>query len=610
MKDFKSVIAEVKQAYNIVDYIETSGINLSRAGTNKWKGLCPFHSEKTPSFVVDENFQNFMCFGCGAKGDIIKFAEETEHLDFIEVIKKLAEEKNITLDFDNTTDESSIDYKSLRLILKDTANFYVSKFRKLEKDHPARTQITDRGLSVRKVIYGYAPENRTSLYTHLKNRGYSDELMAQVGVINIYENGGISDFWNGRLMFIITDVRGRPIGFSGRKLYENDKRGKYINSKDNPIFDKGNSLYNLSKANETARKEKTIYISEGQFDVSAFIEANIPNVVASSGTAFTEKQALICRRIVGENGKIIFAFDGDKAGIEAALKVFKNIPILHSQSLVIVFPDNQDPSDYRKEHGNKQFRQYVETNSIPMIQFVLDEIAKKYDLDNELEKNKYIKESVKAITQISSNTLKEFYIKKIALNALTSLDVIRTAFKNENKNIKENKETFEIDKIEENENIEENSLIYKIINNPLYDIYARMIRLAIENEKLLDKLPKMISFIPKDLQELVKEISNAKPPFIAEKFKDSETFKFIISKDDWFPLVSLMSDEEIFSHFKFLFNKAQSFEKEKREERVYRKISKIISSKSNNENDLELLKFALLKEKEVLKGNSEKNNKR
>lgn len=598
-KEFKTIVAEVKQAYNIVDYIESSGISLSRAGTSKWKGLCPFHPEKTPSFIVDENFQNYMCFGCGAKGDIIKFVEETERLDFGDVLRKLAEDKNIQVDFDNS-ENSKIDYKSLRMVLKDTALFFISNFKKLDDSHPAKQEILKRGLSLNKVNYGYSLEDRKSLYNFLKKRGYSDQLMEDAGVVIKFENGNISDFFNGRLMFIISDVRGRPVGFSSRKLYESDKRGKYVNLKDTVLFDKGDSLYNLNHARKTASEEKMIYVVEGQFDVSAFIEADVKNVVASSGTAFTEKQALNCRRIIGEDGKIVFAFDGDKAGVEATMKVFKHIPIVHSQSLVVLFPENSDPEEFRRKEGNEAFKEYLDNNKIPMIQFVLDEIAKKYNLDNELEKNNYVNEAVKVLAQIPSNTLRDSYIKRVALTAFVSVDTIRMALRNYKKNVQQTVKK-KIENAVEEEVVEtvNNDLIEKIINDPLYDIYARMIRLAITNEKLLPKLGKLEQFVPEDLQQLVRELSTAKMPLIPEMFEDSEVFEFILNKEGWFELVPVMTDEDIFNHFKFLFNRSRNYIKTSKANAVRRKIAAAIEN--SNKDSVELLKFALQQEEKVLK---------
>lgn len=597
-KEFKTVVAEVKQAHSITEYIESSGVSLVRAGTNKWKGLCPFHSEKTPSFIVDDNFQNYRCFGCGVNGDIIKFIQETEHLDFMDVLKKLAEEKNIELEFGEKS-SSSIDYTSLRKILKDTANFYVKNFRRLPNDHIAKQEVLERGLSLNKTHYGYALEKRTSLYDHLKSQGYSDDLIVQAGVVTKFDNGNIVDFWNGRLIFVITDIRGRPIGFSGRRLYEGDRRGKYVNSKDGVLYNKSESLYNLSNARVEASKSKKIFVTEGQFDVAAFVEAGMVNTVASSGTAFTEQQALSCRRIVGETGRIIFAFDGDRAGRDAALHVFNQIPIVHSQSLVVVFPEDKDPSDYRAEYGDEEFIEFIDENTVPMVEFVLDEIAEKFDLDEELEKAEYIKEASEILRQIASNTLREVYIKRVALTSFVSVDVIKKSIKEVDRGVRKRSHGPEELTHTEVEEVVDSPLINKILTDPVYDMYARMIKLAVHNEALLSRFPSLVKFLPEDLREFGEELSNTRPPLIPEKFEETDLFEFIVNQDGWFPLSSLMSDEELFTHFKYLFNRVKGLEKEKNAKSVRRKISKILE-KTIHPDDLKLLKHALRKESEAL----------
>lgn len=592
-KDFKQVVADVKSSYDIVEYIEKSGVTLSRAGTHKWKGLCPFHTEKTPSFIVDENFQNYRCFGCGANGDIIKFSEKTEHLEFMDVLRKLAEDKNIELDFDNT--DKKVDYKSLRELLKDTANFYVMNFKKLPANHPARTEVTDRGLSLSNNHYGYAPEYRKSLYNFLKDRGYSDDLMVNAGVITKFDNGSVSDFWNGRLMFIITDIRGRPIAFSGRKLYENDTRGKYVNSKDTVLFDKSNSLYNLNNAREEGSIKKELYVTEGQFDVSAFMEAGLKNVVASSGTSFTNEQALLCRRIVGENGEIIFAFDGDEAGINAALKVFKNSPIIHSQAFVIKFPDDLDPSDYRLKYGNDEFLKFLD-NKIPIIQFVLEEEAKLYDLETEIGRSNFIESAANVLSLISSQSLKELYMRRVALMAFVSLDVIRATLSN-NKTLPDS-ESIIVNKDEVFEDNYDNELINLIERDEMYDLYARLLRLSISNPGMRDKLKMIVKFFPDGLKQVAHEVVEIQPPFLPEKFTESEVMEYLIMKDDWFPLAYLMTDDDVMTHFKFLYNKVVKLRKFRRENFVRHQLSKSIGQSNND--SVDLLSYVLQKEEEEI----------
>lgn len=430
MSDLKNAIAQVKLAYDIADYISSSGVTLRPAGVNKQKGLCCFHNERTPSFTVDTHFQNYRCFGCGANGDIIKFVQAYEHLEFFDALKKLAEDKGIDLNLDG--EKSSIDYTSLRKAMRSVANFFYAEFKKLDDDHPAKQEVANRGLDSRKFLYGYAPNGRQTLYRHLKSEGFSDEVILQTGACSQYtkDDGSktpISDFWRGRLMFYITDVTGKPIGWSGRKLYEDDQRGKYVNSRDGILFDKSASLFNIDKAKEKAVADKTVYVNEGQFDVAAMSAAGLTNAVASSGTAFTEKQGLMLRRLVGEDGRLIFCFDGDSAGRAAAQKVFETVPIIHGQAYVVSLPDGYDPCDYRLENGDEALVQYINDNTVPLVEFILDQVAAGYDLHSEIEKSQYVSAAARVLATLSSNVLKEAYSRHVSLISFTSLDVVKGA---------------------------------------------------------------------------------------------------------------------------------------------------------------------------------------
>jgi len=601
----KASVTEIKTAYNIADYISQAGIQLKQNGVNKWKGLCPFHNEKTPSFIVNEYFQNYRCFGCGANGDLLTFVQEYEHLDFYSAIQKLAADKGITLSI--SSEESGIDYTSIKEVLKETANYYVSEYRKLNKEHPARQQVIERELNERKLFYGYAPEKRRSLYDLLKNKGYSEEIMMQAGVISRFEKDGkisYSDFWNGRLMFIITDIAGKPVGFSGRKLYENDSRGKYVNSSDGPLFDKSSILFNLSNAKKKASEEKTIYITEGQFDVASFVEAGLTNVVASSGTAFTEKQGLICRRLVTESGKIVFCFDGDKAGIKAAEKVFQTIPMIHSQAYVVIFPKDQDPCDYRLQNGNEGLVKFVSEKEIHIIEFMIDQVSKKYDLKKEIERSKFLDEAARVLKSVNSLSLREVYTKKVALEAFVTIEtvknVIETAQPFDMNSHSSKEETSSVSSRPNLEEIDQTELVKKIKENETYQIAIRLISLSLLDSEFLQALKKSIHIIPKDLVPLVKEIVTKVTfdrPIIPEIFTHSELMKSIMSKN-FFPLIHLMDREDQKEQFMHLFYTLKGMEQEKEILRVKMNISNILEN--SNEEDVAFFISALNKEKEEL----------
>lgn len=602
-KDFKSLVAEVKLAYNIVDYIQQSGVQLKQKGM-KYSGLCPFHNEKTSSFYVDENYQNYKCFGCGAAGDLLNFVQKQENLDFFEALKKLAEDKGIEVDIEGT-EGSSIDYKSLRACMKATANFFYNEFNKLDENHVAKKEITERGLSVKnKMLYGYAPEGRKTLFNFLKEQGFSEETIVTTGVCKKSEKGIFYDFWQGRLMFFITDITGKPIGFSGRKLYETDNRGKYVNSSDTPLFDKGASLYHIDGAKKTASDEKEMFVVEGQFDVSAFVEAGVKNVVASSGTAFTEKQGMIIRRLVTESGRIVFAFDGDTAGVAAAVKVFKNVPGIHDQSYVVSLPENQDPCDYRLEHGSEKLVEYVNKNAKPMIEFILEATSEDYDLDSTLGRSRYVDAACKVLKTISSASLRDVFIKKVSLDSFTSVESIREVLsKAEPIEIYSSKVNEEDKKEDENERpkfdegteVDQNSIIQQIQTDAVYNVAARFISLSFMQRKFIPHLIKSHDLIPTNMQSIIEDLKTLdyNEKIVPEQFELSQVISNIFATN-FFPLAHLMTPSIQKEQFIYLHRYLRSREATISKNKVRSKISRILEQSNNN--DVYFLEKALAKE--------------
>jgi DNA primase catalytic core len=589
-KDFKSIIAQVKLAYNLADYIQQSGIQLKSSGVDKWKGLCPFHNEKTPSFVVNDQFQNYRCFGCGAHGDLLSFVENYEHLDFIDALKKLAEDKNIEITIDSS--EQKFDYKSLRAVLKDSANFFYREFRKLPEDHAAKKQILSRGLSLDGMRYGYAPEGRKTLYKFLSSRGYSDEVIQQAGVCIKFEGqNGLFDFWHGRLMFFITDITGKPVGFSGRKLFESDKRGKYVNSPDGPLFDKSSVLFHLSDGKKKASEENTIYVAEGQFDVASLVEAGLENSVASSGTAFTDKQAMICRRLVSDSGKIVFCFDGDSAGQSAARKVFSHVPIIHSQAYVVSFPDNEDPCDFRLKNGNEALRKYVSEKKVPIVEFVLKYVASKYDLSSEVEKSHYIDEAASVLKTVSSDSLREAYIKTVALEAFISTSAVKKAVIAAS-SLSTFVEKEPAEKVSEDEQISDDETTEAFI------LSSRLLALTFDDKRFMVPLAKMKKYLPKSIVSIAREFSSMNSPVvIPENFENSDLSRRILESQELVRIKQMTEDEKK-EYFVYLKKRLENLSKNKKRDFVQTRIFKILESSPNL--TTKDLKKALEKEEEAL----------
>lgn len=555
-QNFREILAEIKAAQNIVDYIQGSAVALKPSSAGKFKGLCPFHGEKSPSFYVDENFQNYKCFGCGVSGDIIKFVQEYENLSFIESVKKLAELSGIEYETDDS--EPGFDYRAIRNCVAATHKFFTGHFNRLPDDHKAKREVLEgRKLPLDSMEYGYAPEGRDNLYKYLKGKGFSNEVMLQAGVVSEWKDSGkISDFWHGRLMFTITDPTGKPVGFSGRKLNEEDKRGKYVNSSDGPIFDKGALLFNQSEAKQEAKRAATIYVAEGQFDVAAISASGLPNVVASSGTAFTRKQVLMCSRMVGDAGKIVFCFDPDEAGKKAAYKIFSIAEDLQGQCYVVSLPDGEDPCDFRKDHGADALKEALETSAVSIVDFVLDVIAERYDLKDPAQASRYLEEAAIVLKSVSSPSLRSTYAKRVALSSLMSISTVEEAIDRAKSSkelpqraVRRSEEDEEEGQDERSDFLthsqKEEKFLEDLATSRSKDACARLLQLALQERSLIPDLLKIADY-PRPFAAIAREVAKLPEgsPIIPERSKVPLILETVIAQD-YFPYLKLMDEQDI-----------------------------------------------------------------
>lgn len=613
-RSLKDIIVEIKTVYDIAEYMRGAGIQLQPNGTDKWKTCCPFHKEKTPSFIINESHQFYKCFGCGVHGDIISFVETYENLTFMDSITKLAQDKNIEIDLQET--ENTVDYKSLQKILKHSANFYYKKFTELDPNHEVRKQISDRGLSENKgLVYGYSPAGN-ALYKSLSKAGFSDDLILQSGVCRKSENNGnIYDFFRRRLMFIITDRYNKPVGFSSRKIYEDDTRGKYVNSTDSPLFHKSKVLYNHYLARKTAGNEKTVYIVEGQFDVAAFIEAGLENVVASSGTSFTAGHIQECRKLVGNDGKFVFCFDGDTSGVKAAQNIFLNYPDEHSDSYVVMFPEGKDPCDYRLEEGNEALIELV-SSPVTLVEFMLKTAKENYDLTSIVEKSNYVDHGARIIKCVTNPTIRENCIKYLSLVSMSSVSEIREAVNNA-KPLELNTDTNEQDTPDKSttERImaNEKDLPEEVIKpdytkmveglkqyveaDEYYDYSVRCINLGLmrpawrksllnvhQKEKLF---PKFFNQFFEDLEKL-----SEREHIFPELFENNELADYLM-QDDFSSFYKFMSFNELKHHYIYLHDCLVSLKNERHNEKIYNRAEELLRSEGGS--DVEYMKDLLQK---------------
>lgn len=616
--NFKSAVAQVKEAYSIEDYIANDGVVLKQNGASKLKGLCPMpnHNEKTPSFSVDTQFQNYYCFGCKESGDIIEYVQVTQNLSFWEALELLASGQGIELK--SKSDEPYVDYGSLRAIVKDTALFYVAHFKKLSEDHPAKRQIIERGLSLDTMRFGYAPEKRRSLYDFLSKRGYSDDLIHQSGVCRKSQSDSFYDFWNGRLMFTIADIQGNPIGFSGRKLFDSDDRGKYVNSTDTPLFNKSKALFNVSQAKKEAGKQKEIFVVEGQFDVAAFIEAGFSNVLASSGTSFTESHAATCSRLVsGENGRVVFAFDGDQAGVKAAERVFQTCPNLHTLAFAVPFT-NGDPCDMRQEKGNEEFQEFISSAQVPLVDFVLQNLEDRSDLSSMTGRAKYVKSAAELLASVKSRPILDSAIRRVALHSVSAhASVVEEVVKARKKVVTKPKSTsvdegeplppspdeYEDDPefVESDEVNNEEDILEKISNDQHYSLAARFVAITVRFPKLRKSLVNAKDLLPEGLQTFSVDMKSIldedeKKRILPEHFTDVKVAKKLLSQD-FMPHLNSMSSEEIVSLYKRLGRKLKDQSIKQDEESLHGRIAQTLGAGNNA--TVEDLKRALALEQKL-----------
>ena len=350
-------------------------------------------------------------------------------------------------------------------------------------------------------------------------------------------------------------------------------------------------------------------MTEGQFDVASFHESNMANTVASLGTAFTERHGLVCRRLVTETGKIVFCFDGDTAGVKAVVNVFRQIPSIHNQSYVVMFPDNEDPCDYKMNHGSDGLEEYVKSSQKPMVEFILDVTAKESDLGTEMGRSHYVEQAAKILKTISSFSLREAYIKKVSFDSFTSIEVVKQA-------VKDAKPMVEVDKPNEpfespvsafkgrpdmdaEAGEDQDELISLINEQNSYNAVARMVSLAIINPILIEDFVNSKKFLPSRMKWVSDDFDkiSSNERIVAEDFRYSKVMNYIMSQN-FFSLLAVMGENEIMSQFEYLKNYLKDRLTDAHKTKVRMKIFKVLDN--SKDADTEMLEKAIIKENSVL----------
>ena len=408
-----SSIDEIRTGVNIVDEI-AKVVPLKRAGAN-YKGCCPFHNEKTPSFVVSEQKQIFTCFGCGESGNIFKFVQRYYNLDFLEAVEKLARENGIKIEVSGSEDKNKEKYYEIN---RQAARYFYRSF--YAPQNPGYTYMKNRGIedsTLKKFGIGYADDRWDSLYNFFKEQNVEQKILLELGLIS-EKNGKFYDKFRNRVIFPIINTAGRVIGFGGRAI--GDAQPKYLNSPENKIFQKKNNLYALNICKQDIGKQNSAILVEGYMDVISLYQAGVTNAIASLGTALTENQAKLIKRYTKN---VILSYDADQAGRKAAMR---GIDVLGSQDCkvrVLHVTDGKDPDEFIKQHGREAFIALTE-KAMPMIDYKLDTIKQNINIQSEEGKIDFVKNAATVLRTLSPVET-DIYIKKIAKDLKIAEGAIR-----------------------------------------------------------------------------------------------------------------------------------------------------------------------------------------
>ncbi|MBM7560697.1 DNA primase [Fusibacter tunisiensis] len=402
-----NVFEFILEHVNIVDLI-SNYIQVERAGKN-YKALCPFHNEKTASFIVSEEKQLYHCFGCGAAGNAINFVMSYENLDYIDAVEFLADKYNLDISgFSGKNDRNNTGQLTKYYdILKDAAIYY---YKNLRQNESALNYLNRRGISyetIKKFGLGFSNDAWRNLLDKLKNK-YSISELEAVGLCLPNKDGTSHyDRFRNRIMFPIINPKGKIVGFGGRVM--DDSLPKYLNSPETDVFNKSRTLYGLNLAKNVLNQKKQLIIAEGYMDVITLHTNGFENAVATLGTALTSDHARLMKRYADE---VVLCYDSDFAGQKAALR---SLDILHGiieKVKVVVLGENLDPDDFLKKYGSEAFKEKVET-ALTGTEFKLNHLKQGYNLNDESSKIEFLSKAVSVISEIENNFEKNLHIERL-----------------------------------------------------------------------------------------------------------------------------------------------------------------------------------------------------
>ena len=492
---FGDAIEEIKNRIGVYEVIGEY-VNLKRQGSN-YVGLCPFHNEKTGSFMVSEGKGIYKCFGCGKGGNIYTFLMDYLHISFREAVLMLAKKVNIEIEddysYNNQYKETEEKKKKLYQLHKDVANTYY-KILYSEKGKEGLEYLRSRNLkdeTIKKFGLGFAPNEYGYVYNLMKEKGYDDVLLFESKLFRLYNDKPVDVFYN-RVMFPLVDIYKNVIGFQSRTLDPNPKERKYVNSLDSIIFHKNSFLYAMNYAYFS--KENFYILCEGNMDAITIHQAGFDNAIASMGTAFNANQMNLLRR---KPKKIYLCQDTDDAGVNAIISSDKILRSADIETYVLDFKPAKDADEFINKYGANAFKQKLDA-PIPTLLFIVSSLRRKYNLEDPYEQANYTNEIIKLIAEIDNSFVRDNYIKKIAIQEKLDAGTLKRML---DKYLKGNTKLSDSQSVSHNINadeinqaqVEKKYTVSKIDSNFIYLIFS-----------LLDERDKIEKIIPKD--ELENEV--------------------------------------------------------------------------------------------------------
>jgi DNA primase len=420
-------IEDVRRHIDIVDVV-SEHVQLRRTGRS-FVGLCPFHSERSPSFSVSTDRQLYHCFGCGAGGTVIRFLMDIEGIDFTTAVVSLAERAGMEIPFDVESPEDNESKNTLQR-LKDAhdlaAKYYGYILMNTSAGVQALAYLENRGILRQTMVdhqLGYAPAAGDTIVTFLRRRGFSVQELVDSGLA-VHLGTRVVDRFRSRVMVPIANAQGQVIAFGGRTL-EPDGKPKYLNSPETPIFQKSQVLYNQYLARKDIRQTGTVILFEGYMDVLSAWQAGVQNVVATLGTSFTPEQATIMKRFAN---RLVLAYDGDSAGEKA---IVRGIEIASAAGLdirVTQFPEGLDPDDYIRKYGAAAFEERVTGQTLTIVEFLLNRLRARADTRNVAGRTEFLRQALEVVAEWATPIEQETAFKGLSQDFQVSVEALKEEF--------------------------------------------------------------------------------------------------------------------------------------------------------------------------------------